>query len=217
MRKTAVLLVLLLLVVAFAGSVFAAEYDRYERGYAIEAPPTSSQPRAAQVPPKTHMNYGPGYIGVQVGFYEPNDDWFGGLATYDTGVSLNMVFGSRLTTFFALEGSIGYFESRSNVYKGRLSVVPVTIGGRLIVPNPVIEPYVGAGLGMYFASLKEDYGVKDDKVDIGGYMSLGVDFWLHPRVALNVEGRYQWIESRFEGYNVDLSGWNTFLGARVLF
>ncbi|MCL1926221.1 MAG: porin family protein [Syntrophorhabdaceae bacterium] len=226
MRKAVVLSTALVVMAVLAGAAFAAEYDRYERGYTREEPSSlppppppasSSPPRAAAVPPQTHMNYGPGYVGVQLGFYEPNDDWRDGLATYNTGFAFNVIFGNRLTPFFAVEGSVGYFGSKSNVYDGDLSVLPLTVGGRLIIPNPVVEPYIGAGLGIYFASLDEKRGVKDDTADLGGYMSFGMDFWLTPRVALNMEGRYHWIKSRFEGFNVDLSGWNALMGVRVLF
>jgi len=236
MRKAAVLSVLLLMVAASAGSVFAAEYDRYEREYTIETSPTSlppqpsqpqqpplpSQPppyppRAASVPPKTHMNYGPGYVGVQLGFYKPNNDWYDDLATYDTGFAFNVVFGSRLAPFFAIEVSTGYFGSHSSHYQGDLSVVPVTVGGRLIIPNPFVEPYIGAGLGAYFTKLDENRGVKDNATDLGGYMSAGIDVWLNPRIALNMEGRYHWVKPKFEGYDVDLSGWNALFGVRVLF
>ena len=218
MKKAAILSALLLIVAMSAGTVFATEYDRYERGYTVEAsPPPSPAPRAATVPSRTHMNYGPGYIGVNLGFYNPNNIWPDGLATYDTGFAFNVFFGSRLTPFFALEGSIGYFESQSNRYNGDLSVVPITVGGRFIIPNPVVEPYIGAGLGIYFASLDEKNGVKDDVTDLGGYLSLGVDFWLTPRVALNMEGRHHWVKPRFKGYDVDLSGWNVLFGVRVLF
>jgi len=170
------------------------------------------------VPPQTHMNHGPGYIGVQLGFYEPNGRWFDGLATYDTGFAFNLFFGSRLTQFFAVEGSIGYFESRSTPFRGDLSVFPVTVGGRFIIPSPFVEPYIGAGLGLYFADLNEKAsGIKDDTTSFGGYVSLGVDFWLNPRVAINMEGRHHWVKPRFNGISIDLSGWNALLGVRVLF
>ena len=229
MRKIAVLPVLLLVIVVSAGSVFAGEYDRYEREYPVytgdtsrpstsESLPPSPQPRAALPPPQTHMHHGPGYFSVQLGVYEPNNGGYNGLATYDSGFSLNVIFGSRLTPFFAVEGSVGYFGSESSFYRGDLSVVPVTVGGRLIIPNPVVEPYVGAGVGIYFASIDEKRsGIKDDVTDIGGYLSLGVDFWLTPKVALNMEGRYQRIKPKLDGCNINLSGWNTLLGVKVSF
>ena len=226
MKKAAGLSVLLLIVAVSAGSVFAAEYehDRYERGYKIEAPPlpppdTPASPRAVPpAPPQTRTNYGPGYFALQFGSYEPNNDWNDDLATYDAGFAFNLVFGRRLASFFAVEGSIGYFESKSDFYPGDLSVVPVTVGVRLIFPHPVVEPYIGAGVGAYFADLNESHGaINDSTADFGGYMSLGMDLWLNSRFALNMEGRYHWIKSEFDGFNIDMSGWNAFIGVRVLF
>ena len=100
---------------------------------------------------------------------------------------------------------------------------PLTIGGRLIIPHPFIEPYVGAGLGLYFTSLDEPInGIDDTSSDFGGYLSIGADFWLNPRVALNIEGKYHWVDPTFEnnlGNSVDVSmgGWTANLGARVAF
>ena len=49
-----------------------------------------------------------------------------------------------------------------------VTVVPLTFGLRLILPAPVIEPYFGAGLGIYFADLKEP-GIDDSDTTIGGF------------------------------------------------
>jgi len=229
MKKAAVFSVLLIVAAFAAGPVLAAEYDRYEReqpGYTTTAPPQqslpppsspSSPPRSAPVPARTHMNYGPGYVGVQLGAFSPNNTWPDGLDTYDTGLAFNVMLGARMSPFFAFEGSAGYFRSESDFYKGTVSVVPVTIGGRFIFPHPTVEPYLGMGIGVYFADLNEDLGVNDSDVDIGGYMSFGADVWVNPRIALNFEGKYHWVEPQFSGFDVDLSGWNIFFGVRFLF
>jgi outer membrane protein W len=87
---------------------------------------------------------------------------------------------------------------------------------RLIVPHPVIEPYLGAGLGMYFADLKEP-GIDDSDATVGGYVSIGMDAWLNPRMALNFEGKYHFAEPRFNGIDVDVSGWTLGMGIRISF
>jgi len=80
----------------------------------------------------------------------------------------------------------------------------------------VIEPYIGAGLGIYFAGLEEP-GIDDSDTTIGGYGSLGLDAWLNPRTALNFEGKYHWVEPTFNGIDVDVSGWTLSLGVRISF
>ena len=109
-----------------------------------------------------------------------------------------------------------------------VSVVPVTIGGRLIIPSPVFELYFGGGIGAYFASLKEPVqvspliGTDDSNTTIGGYVSFGLDWWVSPKVALNLDTRYQMANPTFTSstgisYDVDVSGWELNFGVRVNF
>src|SRR4030066_145918 len=72
-------------------------------------------------------------------------------------------------------------------------VPPLPSAPRLILPAPVFEPYVGLGLGIYFADLEEP-GIDDSDTTFGGDGALGLDAWLHPRMALNLEGEYHWVE-----------------------
>jgi hypothetical protein len=56
----------------------------------------------------------------------------------------------------------------------------------------------------------------------GGYGSIGVDAWLNPRIALNIEGKYHWAEPSFtsvfgEEFDVKVGGWAVNLGIRVAF
>ena len=97
-------------------------------------------------------------------------------------------------------------------------MVPLTFGVRLIVPHPFIEPYVGGGVGMYFTDLNEPAsGIDDSDTVFGGYGSIGVDAWLNPRIALNIEGKYHWAEPTFNGIDVKVGGWTANLGIRVSF
>lgn len=220
MKKCMVLLTMVLAIAGLAGAGYAAEYDRYERGYRVDSPPPPppSSRRAADVPPQRHAQYNQPYIGVQLGFYTPNDDR-DGLDGYDTGGNFNVMLGARMSPFFAVEGSVGGFVAERDSWgDDEVSVIPLTLGARLIMPNPVIEPYIGGGFGIYFSSLDEpSSGIDDDSSDFGGYLSLGLDFWLSPQVALNFEGRYQWIEAEFDDVDVDLSGWTANIGVRVTF
>ena len=130
-----------------------------------------------------------------------------------------------MTPVFAIDGTFGAYGSDSGSEEAR--VVPLTMGARLIIPTPFIEPYVGAGLGLYFSKLKEDprtgfSGIDDTSSDIGGYLSAGIDMWLNQRVALNFEGKYHFVNPTFQtnaGNDVDvnMSGWTANLGVRVAF
>ena len=220
--------------VAVAGPAGAAEYDRYERGTAAPPPPPPPTYRGAPPPPlrPTGFHAGP-YLFGNVGIFEPSDyyeyyyDTYG-LQGYASGLSGNVGFGSRVSPAAAIEGTVGYFSAERGSDKA--SVVPVTIGGRLILPHPVFEPYIGAGIGVYFASLEEKpytgpppySGTDDSNTTIGGYFSMGMDFWLNPRTALNVEGRYQMVTPTFttkagNSFDLDMSGWELNFGFRINF
>jgi len=221
----------------------AQEYDRYDREVAPPPPPppptqyrsTPSSPpppppqyRTAPPPPmRLGIPHGGPYLSANIGLYEPNS-YVEGLDQYGTGWSGNFAIGSRVSPFAAIEGGVGYYQASTG--SNDVSVVPVTIGGRLIIPNPVFEPYMGGGIGVYFASLKEppfappfNYaGTDDSEATIGGYISFGLDMWLNPKVALNVEGRYQMADPSFttntgRSFDVDVSGWELNFGIRIGF
>ena len=237
MRKVLVLALAAFVAAGFAAAATPAgaqEYDRYERGTA-PPPPAPAQPppakyKAVPPPPRPAGFHAGPYIFGNVGLFEPNDyyvDYYYGtygMEGYSSGLSANAGFGSRLNPFIAIEGTVGYFAAERG--SDEASVVPVTFGARFILPHPVFEPYFGAGLGVYFASLKENYTstfyTDDSEATIGGYISLGMDFWLSPKFALNLDGRYQMLEPSFTdnrggSFDLDMSGWELNFGVRVNF
>src|SRR5512141_1464250 len=178
MRKHLALVLAGLFVAVTATATVAADYDRYERGprggSGEYAPPPP--PRGAYVPPPRHAQYGQPYFFAHLGIFDPNND-FDGLEGYDSGGSFDIGFGSRLSPVFAVEGTFGGYGAERG--PDEVTVVPLTIGGRLIIPHPFIEPYLGAGVGLYFSSLDEPTtGIDDTSSDFGGYLSIGADFWL---------------------------------------
>jgi hypothetical protein len=161
--------------------------------------------------------YGQPYFFGHLALFEPNDDQ-DGLEGYDTGGAFDVGVGSRVSPILAIEGTFGAYGADRG--PDEVVVAPLTFGARLIIPSPVFEPYVGAGVGLYFASLEEPSTIADiDDTDttVGGYGSLGLDAWLNPRIALNFEGKYHWAEPEFDGIDVDVSGWTLGLGIRVSF
>ncbi|HEX8042858.1 outer membrane beta-barrel protein [Candidatus Deferrimicrobium sp.] len=228
MRKHLALVFVGLFVAATATAAVAADYDRYERGphggspgeYAPPPPP----PRGYQAPPPRHAQYGQPYFFGHAGVFDPNSD-SDGLDGYDTGWNFDVGIGSRVSPFFAIDGTVGAYRAERG--SDEATVVPLTIGGRFILPHPFIEPYVGAGLGLYFSSLKErpgviSTGIDDSSTDFGGYLSVGLDMWLNPRIALNFEGKYHWVNPTFRDssgrdFDVNMSGWTGNLGIRVAF
>ncbi len=208
MRRSGVPLIAGLLCAVLVSAAGAEDrYERYER-----IPPPR---RGAGAPPPQHAVYGQTYFFAHLGIFEPNDDR-DGLEGYDTGGAFDVGIGSRVSPNLAIEGGFGAYSSERG--PDDLSVVPLTIGARLIIPAPVVEPYIGGGLGLYFADLDEpSTGINDSDTTIGGYAALGLDAWLNPRTALNFEGKYHFAEPEFNGFDVDVSGWTLNLGIRVSF
>lgn len=194
----------------------AERYDRYDG-----APPPR---RGAGAPPPQHAVYGQPYFFGHLGLFEPNDD-ADGLRGYDSGGAFDIGIGSRVTPNLAVEGAFGVLTADAG--PNDVTVAPLTIGARVILPSPVIEPYVGAGVGLYFADLKEEAGpgfsgIDDSDTSFGAYFQAGVDAWLNPRMALNFEGKYHFAEPTFatnagNSIDVDVSGWQIGLGIRVSF
>ena len=213
MRKHLALVLAGLFVAATAATAVAADYDRYERG------PRGGSP-GVYAPPPRHAQYGQPYFFAHLGIFDPNND-LDGLRGYDSGGNFDIGVGSRVAPLFAVDGTFGGYGAERG--SSEATVVPLTIGGRLIIPHPFIEPYVGAGLGLYFTSLDEPInGIDDTSSDFGGYLSIGADFWLNPRVALNIEGKYHWVDPTFENnlgnsVDVNMGGWTANLGVRVAF
>lgn len=222
MRKNLALVLAGLFVAATAATAVAAD-DRYERGDRYRdrgeyAPPPPR--RAAEVPPPRHAQYGQPYFFAHLGIFDPNDE-SDGLKGYDSGGSFDLGIGSRVSPIFAVDGTFGGYRAERG--SDEATVVPLTIGARLIIPHPFLEPYVGGGLGLYFSALDEPAsGIDDTSTDFGGYLSAGLDMWLNPRVALNFEGKYHWVTPTFENslgnsIDVDMSGWTANLGVRIAF
>jgi hypothetical protein len=230
MRKRYTWILAGLMVAATAATSVAAEYDRYPGGGGppVYAPPppmyAPPPPRGAQVPPPRHAQYGQTYFFGHLGVFDPNGD-SDGLSGYDSGMNFDLGIGSRVSPVLAVDGTIGGYNAKRG--SDEATVVPLTFGGRLILPNPFFEPYFGAGIGLYFSNLKENpypgfSGIDDSQTDFGGYFSVGADMWLNPRTALNFEGKYNYVDPTFHSnagnsFGVNLSGWTLNLGIRVAF
>jgi len=215
MKKVSILILAGMMWAAAPGGALAERYDRYDR----PAPPPRHGPG---VPPPQHAVYGQPYVFGHLGLFEPNDD-ADGLRGYDSGAAFDIGMGSRVSPNLAIEGAFGLLTAETG--PDDVKVAPLTVGARIILPSSVVEPYVGGGLGLYFASLKEGSGpsgIDDSDTTFGGYFQLGVDAWLNPRMALNFEGKYHWAQPTFAnnagaGVDVDVSGWQVGLGLRVSF
>lgn len=176
-------------------------------------------------PPPRHAPLGQLYLVARGGLFEPNDAG-DGLSGYDSGWSFAGGIGSRVSPVLAVEGMVGSYGADRG--RDEVRVMPITMGLRLIAPGPFLEPYLGAGVGLYFAELQEETFVSgggtgqidDSDTAVGGYLSLGLDAWMAPRLALNFEGGYQFAQASFQSeagnsFDVDVGGWTVSVGLRL--
>lgn len=213
---------------ASAGDDFVDFEDRgdrhRERRY--DPPPPPPVRREAPVQRVRHGAQGEPYLSVLAGGFEPSNDGPDGLPGYDSAGAFQMGFGSRVSPVFAVEGTFGGYSAERD--SDEANVVPITIGGRLIIPNPFFEPYFGGGGGLYLASLEEYSSTTgslifdDDEAAFGGYFSMGADIWFNEHLALNLEGRHHWVNPEFKAvdgtrWDVDMSGWTFGAGIRFTF
>lgn len=172
--------------------------------------------RGGGAPPPRHAEFGEAYFFGHLGIFEPNDDT-DGLEDFDSGYNVDIGLGSRVNENIAIEANLGHYQA-DGPFNSDASVTPLTFGARLILPQPVIEPYAGLGLGFYRTTLDAPSASGEDSdTNFGGYLSLGADAWLNPKVALNFEGKYHLVETEYFGTDVNVGGWTINLGVRVGF
>ncbi|MFH1009095.1 MAG: hypothetical protein V1800_16600 [Candidatus Latescibacterota bacterium] len=207
MRKFVVVFVTAFFFVTLTSLAQAAWYDQLQ-GDTPTVRRTGGSTTLARAP------YGQPYFFGHFGIYQPNNSG-DGLDGFDSGMNVEAGIGSNVSTNLAIDGTLGVYSATG---RGSATVIPVTVGARLILPTGSIEPYVGAGVGLCYANVYQaSRNINGNQLAIGGYGSVGVDAWMTPRMALNLEGKYHWAEPSINGYSVAVSGWLLNLGVRLAF
>jgi hypothetical protein len=170
--------------------------------FAFASPASAEERRAASAGPPRHATQGEPYVFGQLGLFDPAGD-----SGYYAGGGI----GSRVTDMIAID--LGLSTYRGHDHGADMRVWPLLAGVRFILPNPVVEPYLGLGAGFYFVD-PEHAG---SKTTFGGHASLGVDAWLTPRAAVNGEFRYHFADARIDGVTYDADGASFSLGVKVGF
>ncbi|UFS71243.1 porin family protein [Geomonas sp. RF6] len=119
-----------------------------------------------------------------------------------------------------LEGTHASFGSET----GDFGVTDLSLGGqyRLAMPRNPLVPYLGAGVDILVADYDPYDGSRQDvDTTVGMHLSGGVDYFLHPNLALNAELRGVLtgeadIKDRFGDHvgNFDGSGFSGTVGIR---
>jgi opacity protein-like surface antigen len=148
----------------------------------------------------------PNYVTVKAGIYNPTDD----LDDLDRGTNVEVSFGHYFNPNFVLEGGIGKFETDETFSgfdpfvlgsfseKDEVSVIPLTVNAKRIVPFHGGEGYLGIGIGFYIVDFDADLSsstlgsasVSLSDTIIGINFLAGLNFNISDKWFLGVEGKY---------------------------
>ena len=107
------------------------------------------------------------------------------------GFAGQVAFGYYPIPYVAVEGGVGYFESKGNVsgVDRKFNAWPFEISGRLVLPISFLEPYLLAGGGAYFTRA-EIGNVGRDSVQFGYFGGGGLNFNLGKTYFVGIEAKY---------------------------
>jgi opacity protein-like surface antigen len=142
------------------------------------------------------------YLMARLGMYQPTSDdmdYF----DFNSGLAGDVVFGRYVHPNIAMEFGLGYFKSAMDDTDGdvTMSVVPITMSARFLVPVGRAEPYGLIGVGVFRATYEEDsgFGSYDETANAFGLqLGGGVRFNISPNAFLGADLRYLVAEPEFD-------------------
>lgn len=150
------------------------------------------------------------YLTLKVGVYSPTGDLKD--ADFNNAFNGEVAIGHNFTRNFGVEFGIGHFETKAtysgyNYYLGnysetdKVSVTPITLTARGIIPIEKVSLYAGAGIGLYFASGKADLtsrvinvSLSDNTNVLGFHVLAGLEYNFTPKVFAGIEAKHVWTE-----------------------
>ncbi len=158
----------------------------------------------------------PNYATLKVGGYFPQHSDLDG---FDSGFNGEISFGHLVAPGFAVEGGVGYFETKGEFFSPGVSgsekfkVVPLTLSLKGQTFFQQFEPYVEAGIGVYFIKdelsglvLGIPVSESENNTQVGFHLGLGGNFNVTRQLFLGLEGKYVWVKADTFGVDVRLDG-----------
>ncbi|MFI5294560.1 MAG: hypothetical protein ACHQ0Y_05985 [Thermodesulfovibrionales bacterium] len=119
-------------------------------------------------------------------------------ANLATGFDGELAYGRYILPNLVLEGATGYFHDGVNKgYGNDVKGIPVTLTAKGVYPIKDFEPFVGAGIGVYFTKFhgKVKGTVNDVSRTIpGGHVVIGSYYNFTQSLFAGVEGKYIFTE-----------------------
>ncbi|MGZ8450361.1 MAG: outer membrane beta-barrel protein, partial [Candidatus Deferrimicrobiaceae bacterium] len=142
------------------------------------------------------------YATVKLGAYSPRSHFLLG-KDFSKGIDGELALGRYFNRYLAGEFGLGYFKTTSG--SDQITVVPVTVTGKGILPLGEVELYAGAGIGAYFG--KAELGSQSyNDTALGWHILTGVDFNVMPNLFLGAEISYLRVKPSFGAWDSSLDG-----------
>ena len=139
---------------------------------------------------------------VKLGVYSPRSYFLTG-GGFSNAFDGEVALGHYFTPNVASEVGLGYFKTTHE--SDQITVVPLTLTGKGILPLDSAELYIGAGIGAYFAS-SELSTVSYNDTAVGWHVLAGGNFNVIPNLFLGAEIKYLWVKPSFGSYESKCDG-----------
>ena len=167
------------------------------------------------------------YVALKFGIYIPQTTEIkdgGGDLDMDSAFNGELALGHYFHKNIALELGVGYtkpnksmsFTDISGTFSADvdMTIIPVTLGVRGLLPMGKFEPYAMAGIGAYFTELEVSANLSgfggasasESDTAFGFFLGLGANFNITKEIFLGLEGKYLWLEPSFDGLDMKVDG-----------